>query len=111
MATRQPHSLAILLSIGLLVCACSAGQYDVQDCDSSVPNLDKDLCNQLNLNMGLSGCMLYQCDKVTHRCVIKPRDYDRDGDTDRACGGGDCDDTDPAVYNTSVELCDNKDNN
>jgi hypothetical protein len=99
--------------LGLLLGACSAGQYDIQECDPSVPNLEKDLCNQLNLNMdmGLSSCMLYQCDNVSRRCVLKPRDYDRDGDPAIACGGCDCDDTDPTVYCEAREVCDNKDNN
>jgi hypothetical protein len=111
MAIPPPRSPGVLLLLGLLLGACGAGQYDVQECDPSVPNLQKDLCNPLNDAMGLSGCMLYQCDNVTRRCVLKPRDYDRDGDPDPACGGGDCEDTDPSVYPTAVELCDNKDNN
>jgi hypothetical protein len=111
MATPHPHHRGVLLVLGLLLAACTAGQYDIQECDPTVPNLLTDLCGPLNDALGMSGCMLYQCDKVSRRCVVKPRDYDRDGDPDLACGGGDCDDTDPTVYSTAFEPCDNKDNN
>lgn len=113
MTALHPHGRGgrWLLGLVLFLGACMAGQYDIEDCDPSVPNLQMDLCNRLNESMGVSGCMKYQCDNVTHRCVMKAVDYDRDGDPSRACGGADCDDSDPAVYGTAVELCDNKDNN
>ncbi len=37
-------------------------------------------------------------------------DNDKDGYTDAACGGTDCDDNDPTVYPGAPELCDGKDN-
>jgi len=38
-------------------------------------------------------------------------DADGDGYTDLACGGTDCDDTDPAVHPGATEVCDGKDTN
>ena len=35
------------------------------------------------------------------------RDLDLDGYGDQACGGSDCDDTDPDVYPGAIEICDN----
>ena len=37
-------------------------------------------------------------------------DYDGDHSPDEACGGGDCDDTDPLRFGESPELCDGSDN-
>lgn len=111
MATPHPYRCGSLLVLGLFLGACTAGQYDVQECDPNVHNLMTDLCNSLNDPMDPSACMQYQCDQVSRRCVLKPLDYDRDGDPAIACGGHDCDDTDPSVYSTALEACDNKDNN
>jgi hypothetical protein len=45
----------------------------------------------------MTGCMLYQCDRATANCRLSPRDYDRDGDPDKTCGGTDCNDFDPTI--------------
>ena len=54
-------------------------------------------------------CMASQmCDEDLDLCVTDCSDPDADVDGDRAlgCGGGDCDDTDPAVNSLTNEVCD-----
>lgn len=108
--SRQP---LFLICLAVLQCLyCTAGQYEIEECDPNVANLQLDICNQLNSNHNVPYCMPYQCDKATRRCVQKPRDYDRDGEADQGiCQGTDCDDTDPSIYSTAIEICDNRDNN
>ncbi|MFC1889604.1 DUF1349 domain-containing protein, partial [Thermodesulfobacteriota bacterium] len=43
--------------------------------------------------------------------IIDNRDIDEDGYIDEACGGPDCDDTDPEVNPDGIEVCDGIDNN
>src|SRR5439155_1239751 len=66
-----------------------------------------DVCDRLN---SAGDCMPWQCDAASHRCVRRLRDDDRDGDPAGGCGGGDCDDHDPAVSSLHAEVCDGKDN-
>ena len=44
-------------------------------------------------------------------CLAMPWDVDGDGHGDDACGGDDCDDTEPAVHAGLPEACDGIDNN
>ena len=60
--------------------------------DLAVANYESD--NVLILINNLDGCW----------------DHDGDGYNDGACGGSDCDDTDPNVYPSADEVCDGKDN-
>ena len=56
-----------------------------------------------------SSCTIDACDETTHACLHGPRDADADGDPDIHCtGGGDCDDTDPAVSSKRPEICKNQ---
>lgn len=52
-------------------------------------------------------CTIDACVESTTSCKHTPRDADGDGDVDVHCGGGDCDDGDPAVSSKHAELCGN----
>lgn len=54
-----------------------------------------------------STCTIDRCIEETQSCENVPRDVDGDGDPDWACGGTDCDDTDPTVAGTFDEICGN----
>jgi hypothetical protein len=51
-------------------------------------------------------CTTDLCDN-TVGCRHTPRDGDRDGHGDRACGGTDCDDSNPARHPGAMEVCGN----
>lgn len=54
-------------------------------------------------------CTIDRCQEETQICEHRPRDADGDGDPDRACGGEDCDDSNPFVSGAlAVEICDNQ---
>lgn len=93
MRPRRASVALLLLAIATawpgLLAGC--GDYEVQPCDPGVSSLTDDVCNRLNVE---GSCTPYQCDSATRRCVLRPRDFDRDGDPDVACGGRDCDDLD-----------------
>jgi hypothetical protein len=60
-----------------------------------------------------SSCIQDMCAEATKTCssiVLAAQDADQDTYLDLACGGQDCDDTDPARYPGAPELCDQKDN-
>ncbi len=52
-------------------------------------------------------CTIDACVESTRSCTRTPRDVDGDGDPDVHCGGGDCNDLDPAVSSLLDEICDN----
>ncbi len=58
-------------------------------------------------------CTVDRCVEATKGCEHAPRDLDSDGDPDNHCvGAHDCDDLDPNVSSTHVEVCGNgKDDN
>jgi hypothetical protein len=94
--------------LGALLLACtSLDDLAVEECDPTVANLDADVCNRLNHG---TGCVVYQCDARSRRCVAGPLDWDRDGDPARACGGADCDDHNAKKSSHGVEICDGLDN-
>ncbi len=57
-------------------------------------------------------CTADSCDPVDG-CINDPLpfDMDEDGHPVESCGGDDCDDSDPDIYEGAEELCDDKDNN
>lgn len=55
-----------------------------------------------------STCTIDTCVEETQSCRHDPRDADGDGDPTRNCGGGDCDDRDPLVHSSAVEVCGNR---
>jgi hypothetical protein len=51
-------------------------------------------------------CTVDTCNEADRVCDRRPRDLDRDGDTDFFCaGGGDCDDRDATRSSLSPEIC------
>ena len=64
--------------------------------------------------MGKTGdCALPQSPVLPRRIVLIGGCVDADGDgfTSTACGGNDCDDSDPAIHPDAGEVCNGKDNN
>lgn len=96
------HSLSVCLFGGLFG-ACTAGQYEIADCAVSAQTLLSDSCRELNPDP--NACTLYQCNTGSGRCELRPRDFDRDGDPDSACGGGDCDDNNVQVNGMGGGKC------
>jgi hypothetical protein len=52
-------------------------------------------------------CTIDTCIEATKSCTNEPRDVDLDGDPDWSCGGGDCNDTNPAISSQTSEVCAN----
>lgn len=52
-------------------------------------------------------CTIDACVEENQNCVHEPRDADDDDDPDNHCGGGDCNDFDPAVSSLAGEICEN----
>ncbi|MCC6213535.1 MAG: putative metal-binding motif-containing protein [Polyangiaceae bacterium] len=50
-------------------------------------------------------CTIDSCVEATQSCAHSPRDFDGDGDPSWTCGGGDCQDANPAVASTVPEIC------
>lgn len=68
----------------------------IRDCQPGPP----ESCNDDNV------CTIDRCDEPSKSCMYGPRDFDEDGDADWHCtGGGDCDDTDPAINSAVAEIC------
>ena len=101
-------ALAVVLALSP---ACTFGQlasYDIESCDPAADEqyagaggTAPDVCDRLN-GGNTASCTPWQCDPATSRCVPRTRDDDRDGDPPAACGGGDCDDTDPNLNSLRV---------
>lgn len=94
----------LLLSWSLFGVDCTLGDYELASCD---PSATKDSCNDL---AAPDPCSTYQCDPSERRCVLRPRDDDRDGDPSPSCGGHDCDDANPKRSSRLSEVCDGIDN-
>lgn len=54
-----------------------------------------------------STCTIDTCIESTQTCTNEKRDVDGDGDPDWSCGGGDCNDTEPAISSKTPEICGN----
>lgn len=67
------------------------------DCGPGVPPS----CTDANV------CTIDVCVEASQICEHAPRDADADGDPDEHCGGGDCQDDDPAVSSLTEEICGN----
>jgi hypothetical protein len=50
-----------------------------------------------------------RCDPAARVCLFDALDGDGDGDPPRVCGGSDCDDSNPMVSSTAMEICDGAD--
>lgn len=53
----------------------------------------------------LNSCTIDACIEAMQTCSHAPRDVDLDGDPDKHCGGGDCDDADPNISSLAPEVC------
>jgi hypothetical protein len=86
--------------------SCQDGSY----CDG-VEICDPKLGCRLGVPVSCSdenACTIDTCVEATKGCASAPRDADQDGDPDAHCGGGDCDDQDPAVSSEATEVCGNQ---
>jgi len=96
----------------VLVTNCTFGNladYPVESCDVAATQ-KLDVCDRLNKGAATTSCMSYQCDALSHRCLLRVRDDDRDGDAPMSCGGTDCDDEDASRSGKAKEICDGVDN-
>ena len=89
-----------------LACAvtCDDGLYcnGEERCDPTSPAADDDGCV-----FGEAPCEL--CDEAADSCDGRCPDADADGFEDIACGGDDCDDSDPDRYPGNAEVCGGRD--
>jgi hypothetical protein len=103
---RGVGAVVAMLSFVVVMAGCTAGEYEISECDRTATTLDTDVCNQLNTDP--NDCMPYQCDRATGRCTRQPRDYDHDGDPDSRCTenhGTDCYDRDPKITGGPSGAC------
>lgn len=103
---RLLRTLAVFLgALTLPQAACTAWQYDIENCD---PNLGLAACQRLNVAEGIDitqDCAsIWQCNNLTFTCEKTIKDLDRDGDVSVKCGGTDCNDND-AHYSGLAQTC------
>jgi len=82
------------------------GRFNHCNSQGGAPMLRSPLFSLL-ASLALAGTPLH----ATHAWAQACPDADGDGYTDLACGGTDCDDTDPTVHPGATEVCDGKDTN
>ncbi|MBO6938302.1 MAG: putative metal-binding motif-containing protein [Deltaproteobacteria bacterium] len=82
-------------------CAADADCSDGAFCNGTESCVDG-VCNP-----GVPPCMAgEECDEAADTCAVPCQDLDDDGYADIACGGIDCDDSDPNRYPGNTEICD-----
>lgn len=85
--------------------ACADGSFcnGIEVCDPAAGCVaaPRPACETMN------ACSTAVCDEATQSCATTQRDQDQDGAIDAACGGDDCDDTNPAVRPAATESCAN----
>ncbi len=114
---------AFAVVLGLMVGACSSpggmsgdgGRPCVSDdeCDDGVFCNGTESCDPTSPLRSAFGCVqgtpacdVRACDEITQTCADTCPDADGDRHEDVACGGDDCDDTDPDRFPGNPEVCD-----
>lgn len=92
----------VLFPLALSLAGCSLAGLDRADLPFCVSNQD---CAALAATVDDPTCETYVCVVETGRCAPAGIDVDGDGDPPLACGGADCDDTDPTRYGAATEIC------
>ncbi len=86
------------------------------DCDDLLYCNGPETCVDTRCAAGVSPCpagdpcTMGACDEPTDGCSLVPLDADLDGHQPLACAGDDCDDSNAAVYENALEVCDYLDN-
>jgi hypothetical protein len=75
-------------------------------CDDGLFCNGAERCTDAGCAAGTPPCAAAMCDERTDTCSCLMPDADGDGVNSVACGGGDCDDDNGAIYPGNVERCD-----
>lgn len=78
-------------------------------CDATSGCAGAAVCGDASDCHAPDACVIASCDTTSATCRFASRDADADGDPPLACGGGDCNDADPAVSSAAIEVCDGVD--
>ncbi len=125
MSSRPPR--AFVFAFGLVLAACAAAPAAPPTDAATAPDSATLCASDAECDDGLhcngdercdpssargNGCVPgtppcpATCDEDTDACTTPCPDRDGDGARDAACGGDDCDDTDPERFAGNVEVCD-----
>ncbi|MEO0323756.1 MAG: putative metal-binding motif-containing protein [Myxococcota bacterium] len=83
--------------------ACDDGRFcnGTESCAPASPD-----ANERGCVSGTDPCAGAECDEAARTCAPDCIDEDRDGARASACGGTDCDDSDPRRFPGNTEVCD-----
>lgn len=121
--SRSSSAFLSVLVVVLFGCLGGSGPMDPgdagpqcttdDDCDDDVFCNGFELCAPDAEGAAANGCVVgtppcgeLPCLEDEDRCEVECPDVDGDGQEDAACGGMDCDDSDPNVFLGAPEVCD-----